>query len=74
MSTIVRSPILELWLAPEIAIAGCRGIVSIDVRAVAGAAKEVGGSKASVSRWKECAKSKECGDREWALHGKRLVI
>jgi hypothetical protein len=74
MSTIVRSPIIELWLAQQIAIPGWRGIVSIDARAVAGAAKEAGGSKASVSRRKGGGKREECGGREWALHGKRLVI
>ena len=61
-------------LAAQIAIAGWPGIVSIDVRAVAGAADEAEGSKASVSRRKGRAEREECGDREWALHGKRLVI
>jgi hypothetical protein len=65
---------LQFGLSPQIAIAGWRGIVSTDGLTGPGAAEEAGGSKASVSRWKECAKREECGDRELALHGKRLVI
>jgi len=73
MPTKVCSPIFELWLAPQVAIAGSRGIVSIGARAVAGAAEEVFGRKASVSRKKGGAEREECGDEEWALHGKRLL-
>jgi hypothetical protein len=65
---------LEFDLALQIAIAGWPGIIVIDARAVAGAAEEVQGGKANVSRRKGCGKREECGDREWALHGKRLVI
>jgi hypothetical protein len=64
----------DIGLAPQIAISGWRGIVSIGARAVAGAAEEVQGGKASVSRRKGGAKWEECGGEELALHGKRLVI
>ena len=47
---------LQSGLSPQIAIAGWRGIVSIGARALAGAAEEVGGGKASVSRKNEARK------------------
>ena len=74
LSRIVLKPIFDIGLAAQIAIAGWRGIVSIGARALAGAAEELGGGKASVWRRKGGAEREECGDGEWALHGKRLVI
>jgi hypothetical protein len=63
----------DIGLAPQIAIAGWRGIVSIDGRAVAGASFKVEGGKASVSRRNGGGKREECRGEEWALHGKRLL-
>ena len=63
----------DIGLAPQIAIAGWRGIIVIDARAVAGAAEEVEGGKASVSRRKGGGNREECRGEEWALHGKRLL-
>ena len=74
MPRIVLEPNFDIGLTGQIAIAGLRGIVLTHARAVAGTAEEVEGGKANVSRRKGGGKREECGGREWALHGKRLVI
>jgi len=63
MPRIVCQPIFDIGPTPQSAIAGWPGIFSIDARAVAGAAEEVFGRKASVSRKKGARKGRNAAAR-----------
>jgi hypothetical protein len=62
LSRIVLKPIFDIGFAAQIAIAGWRDIVSIGARALAGAAEEVFGGKASVWRRKGGAERLESAE------------